>query len=227
MSTVQLEEYDESLRGHKICAYLPYLADARTMTNFVRLVMSNIQVGGEPFTRIACVSADPVNRMLADSLGANMIMSAKEGPDWSLLLTAATQTGAGTFIVVFSDIRVPDVFLQRLPAGVTLLMFRLLEDAQPIPRHCNTYMFPLVKELNTAEHDYVLKKTSGLALRDDLTPILKELRVAHAGLLITLGGPARHDIYWWNTAEVVPGLRRKPEIAAAILHFIADSLTSA
>ena len=227
MSTVQLEEYDESLRGHKICAYLPYLADARTITKYVRLVMSNIQVGGEPFVRIACVSADPVNRMLADSLGANMIMTAKEGPDWSLLLTAATQTGSGTFIVAFSDIRVPDVFLQRLPAGVTLLMFRLLEDAQPIPRHCNTYMFPLVKELNTAEHDYVLKKTSGLALRDDLTPILKELRVAHAGLLITLGSPARYDIYWWNTAEVVPGFRRKPEVAAAILHFIADSLTSA
>ncbi len=226
MSTVQLEEYDESLRGHKICAYLPYLADSQAMTNYVRLVMSNIQVGGEPFNRIICVSADPVNRMLADSLGASMIISAKEGPDWSLLLTAATQTGAGTFIVAFSDVRVPDVFLQRLPAGVTLLMFRLLEDAQVIPRHCNTYMFPLVKDLNTAEHDYVLRKTSSLALREDLTPILKELRVARAGLLITLGGPARHDIYWWNTAEVVPGGRRKPEVAAAILHFIADSLTS-
>lgn len=225
MSTVQLEEYDDSLRGHKICAYLPYLADSRTMTNYVRLVMSNIQVGGEPFGRIICVSADPVNRMLADSLGATMIISAKEGPDWSLLLTAATQTGAGTFIVVFSDIRAPDVFLQRLPAGVTLLMFRLLEDAQPTPKNCTTYMFPLVKELNTAEHDYVLKKTGGLA--SDLTPILKELRVAHAGLLITQAGPARHDIYWWNTAEVVPGSRRKPDVAAAILHFIADSLTSA
>ena len=49
--------------------------------------------------------------------------------------------------------------------------------------------------------------------------------MAKAGLLVTMHadsyGTRRHELYWWNTAEELPVIRRKPEVISELLHFIA------
>ncbi len=221
---VQLEEFDEPLRGRKICAYLPVSTTIDTITHYIRLIVSNAQVGGgEPFSRIICVTSDHVYRLLADIIGATMIIGAKDNTDLSLILTAASQHPTSTLIVFFPDVfRIPDAFYQRLSQPVTVINIRPADDVTTHPQHgCNVYMMPYVKELGSTEHSYVQKRIAGLGLtQHDLTAILKELRTAHAGLMIVRG--THNELYWWNTAEEVPHIRRRPEVIANLLKFIAD-----
>ena len=218
---VQLEEFDESLRSRKISAYLPVSTTIDTITHYIRLIVSNAQVGGgEPFSRMICVTSDHVYRLVADSIGATMIIGAKDNTDLSLILTAAAQHPGATLIVFFPDVfRIPDAFYQRISAAVTVINIRPADDVTTI-NGCNVHMMPYVKELGSTEHSYVQKRVAALGLTHyDLNAILKELRTAHAGLMIVRG-----ELYWWNTAEEVPHIRRRPETIAGLLKFIADCI---
>ena len=219
---VQLEEFDESLRGRKICTYLPSSA-ASGLINYIRLVISNVQIGGEPFTRIIAVTTDPLYRLLADCIGATVIIGAKDNGDLSLILTAANQVPASTLVIFFPDIaRCPEAFFARLPASCTFLIIRPADDAGVIAG-CNTYMMPYVKEIGSTEHSLVTRRLASIgSTGTDINAILKELRVAQAGLLVWLKGYQASELFWWNTAEEVPSIRRKPEVIANILRFIAD-----
>ena len=220
---VQLEEFDESLRGRRICTYLPS-ATAAGLINYIRLVISNVQIGGEPFTRIIAVTADPLYRLLADCIGATVILGVKDNADLSLVLTAANQVPSSTLVIFFPDIvRCPDAFFARLPASCTFLSIRPADDAGIITG-CNTYMMPYVKELGSTEHSLVTRRLAAIgSTGTDINAILKELRVAQAGLLVWLkGGYQTPELFWWNTAEEVPSIRRKPDVIANILRFIAD-----
>ncbi len=221
---VQLEEFDESLRGRRICTYLPS-GGTTGLINYIRLVISNVQMGGEPFTRIIAVTSDPLYRILADCIGATVIVGAKDNSDLSLVLTAASQVAASTLVIFFPDIvRCPEAFFARLPASCTFLIIRANDDTTVIGG-CNTYMMPYVKELNSAEHSLVTRRLGslGLSTGTDINAILKELRVAQAGLLVWLkGGYQSPELFWWNTAEEVPSIRRKSDVIANILRFIAD-----
>lgn len=223
MSIVQLEEFDESLRGRRICAYLPGGADAM---QYIRLLISNVLVGGEPFTRIICVTADPIYRLLADSIGATIICSARDNNDLSMILTASNQSPAGTLIVLFPDVgRCPDAFFSKMPVAVTLLVLRPVDDTS-VSQSCSIHIMPYVKELGSTEYSVVQRRLVGLNCTGiyDVNAILKELRVAQAGLMIVLNKQLKHELYWWNTAEDVPPMKRKPDVIKGILRFIADSL---
>jgi len=222
MSIVQLEEFDESLRGRRMCAYLPGGADAM---QYIRLLVSNVLIGGEPFTRIICVTADPVYRLLADSIGATVICTARDNSDLSMILTASNQSPSGTLIVLFPDIvRCPDAFFSKMPTAVTLLVLRPADDTN-VSQSCSIHIMPYVKELGSTEYSVVHRRLIGLncAGTHDVNAILKELRVAQAGLMIVLNKQLKHDLYWWNTSEEVPQLKRKPDVIKGLLRFIADT----
>lgn len=244
MSVVQIDEFDESLRARRMCAYLPH-SDSTDITKYIRLIISNVQVGGEPFTRIICVTADPTYRLLADSMGANVICSARDNNDLSMILTVANQSSGGTLLVIFPDIgRCPDAFFSKMPSGVTLLVIRPAEDTN-VAQGCSVHIMPYVKELGSTEHSVVQRRLVGLGCAGtyDINAILKELRVAQAGLMIVLNRASasqtsafepqsnwglnkqlKYDLYWWNTAEEIPLLKRKPDVVAGLLRFIADTL---
>jgi hypothetical protein len=220
---VQLEEFDESLRGRRICAYMP---SAESAQHYIRLVISNAQVGGEPFTRLIAVTSDPVMRLLADSIGATTITGARDNSDLSLILTAANQASAHTLIVIFPDIgRLPDAFFNRLPAGATLIIFRNADDITTISS-CNIHMMPYIKEVTVPDYNSVMRRVAALGITQyDLPAILKELRVAQAGLIIyTPGGIRYPELYWWNTGEEVPPIKRKKEVIVGLLKFITELL---
>jgi hypothetical protein len=225
MSVVQIDEFDESLRTRRMCAYLPN-GSSNEITKYIRLIISNIQVGGEPFTRIICVTADPIYRLLADSIGANVICSARDNSDLSMILTMANQSSGGTLLILFPDIgRCPDAFFSKMPSGVTLLVMRPADDMN-IAQGCSIHIMPYVKEIGSTEHSAVQRRLVGLGCAGtyDINAILKELRVAQAGLMIVLNKQLKHDLYWWNTADEIPLLKRKPDVVAGLLRFIADTL---
>lgn len=241
MSVVQIDEFDESLRARRMCAFLPH-SESNEITKYIRLIISNVQVGGEPFTRIICVTADPVYRLLADSIGANVICSARDNSDLTMILTMANQSAGGTLLILFPDIgRCPDAFFSKMPSGVTLLVIRPADDTN-VAHGCNIHIMPYVKEIGSTEHSVVQRRLVGLGCAGtyDINAILKELRVAQAGLMIVLNRTQtsgfesqsswgsnkqlKYDLYWWNTAEEIPLLKRKPDIVAGLLRFIADTL---
>lgn len=223
---VQLEEFDESLRSRRICAYLPLDKSGSSIHQHIRLVITNVQIGGEPFARLIAVTSDPVYRLLADSLGATMITGARDNSDLSLILTAANQASAHTLVVIFPDVgRIPDAFYARLPAATTLIVYRPADDVSTITG-CNIHLMPYVKEIGSSEYNIVTRRVAALGITQyDLSAILKELRVAQAGLIIHVPGNARYpELYWWNTAEDIPPIRRKADIVSGLLKFIADLL---
>jgi hypothetical protein len=209
---VQLEELDERLRGKRILTYLP--SAAKEAYHYIRLMVSNVQAGGEPFVRIICITNSSLYRAYADGLGATLIIGPRDNTDWSLVLTACAAHPA-SLIVVFPDCKAPDALLGRLSAATTLIQFRGLEETFT-SRLFGLYFFPHVTD-NDA--DLVIKRVTELQQSvPDLRSVLKELRMAGAGLVI---GSALH---WWDAKEEVPVMRRRPEVTAALLHYLADTL---
>jgi hypothetical protein len=214
---VQLEEVDERLRGKRILTYLPG-SETPKVLNYIRLMVSNVQAGGEPFMRIICVTNSSVYRAYADGLGATLIVGPRDNTDWSLILTACT-AHPSTLIVVFPDCKAPDALLGRLPAASTLIQFRGLEEAWT-SRLYGFYFFPHVADMAGSDADLVIKRVTELQHSvPDLRSVLKELRMAGAGLAL-----AGNTLHWWDAKEEVPGLRRRPEVTAALLHFLADTV---
>lgn len=228
-SFVQLEELDERLRGRRIVAYLPAAKEtfAPAVLNYIRLIVSNVTHGDSPFTRILCATNNPLYRLLADTIGATMTLSVREMTDWSLLLTAATSSShASTLVITFPDTKCPDAFIGRLPPHATLIMFRGLDDTTPV-RFGGLVFMPHVREIHTEAAEAVVRRIQGLGLLQpvpDLVPILKELRIAGAGLVITAIPGGISQLHWWDASEDPPALRRKAEVTGALLHFIADTL---
>lgn len=228
---VQLEELDERLRGRRMVAYLPAAKDtyAPAVLNYIRLVVSNVTHGDSPFTRILCATNNPLYKLLSDAIGATMTLQVRDMPDWSLLLTAATGAGtghSGTLVVTFPDTKCPDAFVARLPPTATLLMFRSIDDITPV-RFGGLVFFPHVREIHTETAEAVVRRIQGLGLLQpvpDLLPILKELRIAGAGLVITAIPGGISQLHWWDASEDPPALRRRPEVTGALLHFIADTV---
>lgn len=219
---VQLEELDERLRAKRLVAYLPLGADQARM-QYIRLLISNVQAGDAPFARILIATGSSTYRLLADGIGAHLILAARESQDWSLLLTAATAQAAqnSTLIVVMPDCRCPEAFLMRAPVNSTLIVFRQMDDAT-FTRGVNFYFFPHVRDVGTEDADAVARRcTALLRPAPDLGPILKELRSAGAGLVVSA---TDGQLYWWDATEEVPPLRRKAETTAALLHMLADSV---
>lgn len=212
---VQLEELDERLRGKRILTYLP--SAANQSLSYIRLMVSNVQAGGEPFVRIICVTNSSLYRAYSDGLGATLIVGPRDNTDWSLILTACT-AHPSTLIVVFPDCKAPDALLGRLPAASTLIQFRSLEESWT-SRLYGFYFFPHVADMAGSDADLVIKRVTELQHSvPDLRSVLKELRLAGAGLVLASG------LHWWDAREEVPGLRRRPEITAALLHFLADTV---
>ncbi len=155
-----------------------------------------------------------------------MITGARDNSDLSLILTAANQASAHTLIVIFPDIgRLPDAFFGRLPAAATLIVFRGSDDLATISG-CNIHMMPHIKEVTVPDYNSVLRRVAALGITQyDLPAILKELRVAQAGLIIYSPGGIRYpELYWWNTSEDVPPIRRRGEVVGGLLKFIAELL---
>jgi hypothetical protein len=224
---IQLEEFDESLRGRRICAWVPHGITGTGLINHIRLIISNIQANGdEPFNKIICLTNDATFRLLADSLGATMIIGPKDNNDLSITLTAINQAPSHTLLIVFPDVsKCPDQFYQRIPSSATLAVLRPADDTTVIGS-CNIFMMPYVREIESGEHHNVNRRIHALGITHyDLTAVLKELRMAKAGLLVSMHSDAyvsrRHELYWWNTAEELPIIRRKPEVISDLLHFIA------
>ena len=225
---IQLEEFDESLRGRRICAYLP--TNGTNPRDYIRLIISNVQAsGGEPLTKCICVTGDTIYRMLADSIGASMIISPKDNNDLSIILTATNQAPSHTLVIIFPDaIKYPDQFYQRMPANSTLLVIKACDDTS-ILGSCNVYMMPHVREIESTEHHSIIRRLHALGITQyDLNAVIKELRMAHAGLLVTVHSSAtmarRTELYWWNTSEEIPHIRRRPEIIGEILRFLAEGM---
>jgi hypothetical protein len=225
---VQLEELDERLRGRRLVAYLPPTKEAysASVIKYIHLIVSNISHGNTPFNRILCATNNGLYRLVSDALGATLTLTVREAADWSLLLTAANSNINNTLVITFPDCKCPDAFVSRLPAGCTLLMLRFLDDAAPV-RYGSLIFFPHVRDINTELSEAVVRRIQALGLLQplpDLVPILKELRIAGAGLVITVIPGGINQLHWWDAAEELPALRRRPELTAAILHFLADSL---
>lgn len=215
-SFVQLEELDERLRGKRILTYLPGVA--KDVLHYIRLMVSNVQAGSEPFARIICITNSSLYRTYADGLGATLIIGPRDNTDWSLVLTACAAHPA-CLIVVFPDCKAPDALLGRLPAATTLIQFRSLEE-QFTSRLYGLYFFPHVVDMAGNDADLVIKRVTELQHSGpDLRSVLKELRMAGAGLVLSTGG-----LHWWDAKEDVPTLRRRPEVTAALLHYLADTL---
>lgn len=213
---VQLEELDERLRGKRILTYLPGIA--KESLNYIRLMVSNVQAGGEPFVRIIAITNSSLHRTYADGIGATLIVGPKDNTDWSLVLTACAAHPA-SLIVVFPDCKAPDALLGRLPAATTLIQFRGLEEAFT-SRLFGLYFFPHVADMAGSDTDLVIKRVTELQHQvPDLRSVLKELRIAGAGLVLSSGG-----LHWWDAREEVPALRRRPDVTAALLHFLADTV---
>ncbi len=213
---VQLEELDERLRGRRILSYL----GGRDAFHYIRLMVSNVQAGGEPFPRLICVTGAAVSRAQADGLGATMIIGTRDNTDWSLILTAVAAHPA-TLVVVFPDCKAPDAFVARLPASATLIQFRPLEESL-VTRGYGLYFFPHVADMAAAEVDQIVRRITELGPSQvpDLRSVLKELRMAGAGLVISQTGA----LHWWDAREEMPVLRRRPDVNAALLHFLADTM---
>ncbi len=225
---IQLEEFDEQLRGRRICAWMPHAVIGNNLINHIRLIVSNVQASsGEPFSKIICLTNDATYRLLSDSIGATMIIGPKDNNDLSITLTAISQTPANTLLIVFPDVvKCPEQFYQRIPPSATLIVLRPSDDTTVIGS-CNIFMMPYVREIESGEHHNVSRRIHSLGVTHyDLTAVLKELRMAKAGLLVSMHsdsyGSRRHELYWWNTAEELPVIRRKPEIISDLLHFIAQ-----
>jgi len=213
---VQLEELDERLRGKRLLTYLPTSKDA---FHYLRLMVSNIQSGGEPFPRLICVTGSAIGRAQADGLGATMIIGTRDNTDWSLILTAVA-AHPSTLIVVFQDCKAPDAFVARLPALATLIQFRPLEEPWS-SRGYGLYFYPHVADMASADADLIVKRVMESGVHTpDLRSVLKELRMAGAGLVVSAAGA----LHWWDAREEMPVLRRRPEVNAALLHFLADTV---
>jgi hypothetical protein len=213
-SFLQLEELDERLRGKRILTYLP----ATGIIHYIRLMVSNVQAGGEPFARIICITNSSLHRAYADGLGATLIVGPRDNTDWSLVLTACT-AHPNTLIVIFPDCKAPDALLGRLPSASTLIQFRSLEEAWS-SRLYGFYFFPHVVDMAGSDADLVIKRVTELQHSvPDLRSVLKELRMAGAGLVLS-----GNSLHWWDAKEEVPALRRRPEVTASLLHFLADTV---
>jgi hypothetical protein len=215
---VQLEELDERLRGKRIHTYLPHAA--KDAFRYIRLMVSNVQSGGEPFPRLICVTGTSLSRAQADGLAATMIISPRDNTDWSLILTAVA-AHLSALVVVFPDCKAPDAFVARLPPTATLIQFRPLEEPWT-SRGYGLYFFPHVADMAAAEADLIVKRITeiGSTQLPDLRSVLKELRMAGAGLVISGAGA----LHWWDAREEMPALRRRPDVNAALLHFLADTV---
>ena len=194
--------------------------------HYIRLLIGNVQVGDSPFARILVATGSSLYRMLADGIGAHLVLAARESADWSLLLTAATATAANhsTLVIVMPDCRCPEAFVARLPVNTTLIVFRTLDDTTAYMRGIGLYFFPHVRDVGTEDADAVVRRCTSLGIirpAPDLGPILKELRSAGAGLVISA---AAAQLHWWDATEEVPVLRRKAEATAALMHMLADSV---
>ena len=229
---VQLEELDERLRGKRLVAYLPLGAGVGAYSaaklHYIRLLISNVQAGDAPFARILVATGSTLYRMVADGIGAHMTLAAREGADWSLLLTAATAQAANhsTLVIVMPDCRCPEAFVARLPTNTTLIVFRTLDDTTAYMRGIGFYFFPHVRDVGTEDADAVARRCTALGLvrpMPELSPILKELRSAGAGLVIA-GIDGQWSLNWWDATEEIPVLRRKAESTAALMHMLADSV---
>ncbi len=222
---IQLEEFDEQLRGRRICAWMPHTGNA---IDHIRLIVTNVQASsGEPFNKLICLTNDATFRLLADSIGATMIVGPKDNNDLSIILTAVNQAPAHTLVVVFPDVaKCPEQFYHRFPISSTLIVLRPADDTTIIGS-CNIFLMPYVREIESSEHHNVNRRIHTLGITHyDLTAVIKELRMAKAGLLVSMHndsyGNRRHELYWWNTAEELPVIRRKPEVIRDLLNFIAQ-----
>lgn len=87
-------------------------------------------------------------------------------------------------------------------------------------------MMPYIKEVTVPDYNSVVRRVAALGITQyDLPAILKELRVAQAGLIIyTPGGIRYPELYWWNTGDEVPPIKRKKEVIGGLLKFITELL---
>lgn len=231
-SFVQLEELDERLRGKRILTYLPILGEGKSLEtsgisalHYIRLMVSNVQTGGEPFVRIICITNSSIYRTYADGLGATLIVGPRDNSDWSLVLTACA-AHPSTLIVVFPDCKAPDALLSRLPSATTIIQFRSLEEAFT-SRLYGLYFFPHISDMAGSDANLVMQRVNELhAQVSDLRSVLKELRMAGAGLVLSgkTGDTNFSTIRWWDAKEEVPLPRRRPEVTAALLHYLADTV---
>lgn len=223
---IQLEEFDDALKGRRICAYLP----SDNSIDHIRRIISNVQANSSPpFNKLICITGDPTYRLLADFIGATMIIGPKDNHDLSIALTAINQAPATILLIVFPDVtKCPEQFYQRLPTACTVIVLKPADDTTVIGQ-CNIFMMPYVREIESAEHHAIMRRMQTLGITHyDLTAVIKELRMAHAGLLVSTHmdayGAKRQELYWWNTAEELPPIRRRPEVIADLLRFIANSI---
>ena len=149
-----------------------------------------------------------------------MIIAPKDNTDWSLILTGVAAHPA-SLVAIFPDCKAPDAFVARLPAAATLIQFRPLEE-QWTSRGYGLYFFPHVADMASADVDLIVRRITemGAVQMPDLRSVLKELRMAGAGLAVSSTGA----LHWWDAREDMPALRRRPDVNAALLHFLADTV---
>jgi hypothetical protein len=227
---VKLENFDTPLHGHRTL----FFYDPRSTAGLPGLF--DIILHGEAYSRriLLTAPASPSSSLFRAEWDA--VFQPADQKEWSLILTYALYAPKHICIVIDDGLAVPDIFLQKLPAGSTVIAVRSLDHATeaPLARY-DTVCFPPVADTTSMEAAAILKIVSALTRTADTETKrawLRELRVAKAALIWTrVGEPtATGASYWYDPTDgPAPADTRKlpPHLIAAHMRALAAQLTPA
>jgi hypothetical protein len=224
MQTINIEGLSTSLRGGK---HLIIHGTNMKMPDFADFLS-----GGEPIQRYLLLTGRNGDMSAQFWFPWNGVLTLVDARDWNFALTYIANAPKPLFCLVDDSLTVPEAFLRRVPASVTLVHLIQpspeLATSMALPHYDSVFISP-IDDIGSKFYESALTCLQRVFKRHgeyDMKEVLRELRVAGAGLVWTRiqesdpGGA----VYWYEPGPVSPKLLLSAKALGRIMKNFGETL---
>lgn len=212
MNVVQLEAFESSLKGKRICWFVN--SSAKSLPQYPPGFSEQIFTESPPFQRNILVTGPKSSEAwkLVDKW--DITYSVSSASDWSILLTIILyQPNSEHVLVVFTpEAKPPPTFFQKLQqqtkpgkASTLMCLDYLQAPLQPFPITFDAIFFPGSQHLDDSSLQIIQNLIQTLVSTETprVSDSIKELRSVGAGLVISSIESVRriYTLYWYYATE--------------------------
>ncbi len=222
--TINIEGLSTPLRGAK---HIVLRAANMKMPDFADFIS-----GGEPIQRYLLLTGRNGDMSAHFWFPWNAVLTLVDARDWNFALTYIANAAKPIFCLVDDSLTIPDAFLRRVPANVTLVHMMQpsteLSTSMSLPHYDSVFISP-IDDIGSKFYDVALQVLQRVFKRHedyDMKEVLRELRVAGAGLMWTRiqesdpGGA----VYWYEPGPVSPKLLLSAKALGRIMKNFGETL---
>ena len=224
MQTINIEGLSTPLRGAK---HLVLRAPNMRMPDFADFLS-----GGEPIQRYLLLTGRNGDMSANFWFPWNAVLTLVDGRDWNYALTYLANAPKPLFCLVDDSLTVPEAFLRRIPASVTFVQLAQptaeLATSMALPHYDSVFLAP-IDDIGSKFYESALTVLQRVFTKHkdyDMKEVLRELRVAGAGIMWTRiqesdpGGA----VYWYEPGSASPKLLLSAKALGKIMKNFGDAL---